>query len=52
MFSSTTSVIISARLIKEKGIKELLEACDSLWRQSISMELYIAGDLDKGNPVH
>ncbi len=49
-FHQPLRLLFPARLIKEKGINELLEACKLLWRQSISMELYIAGDLDKGNP--
>ena len=49
-FHQPLRLLFPARLIKEKGINELLEACKLLWSQSISMELYIAGDLDKGNP--
>ena len=50
IFHQPVRLLFPARLIKEKGIIELLEACDSLWRKSIFIELYIAGDLDKGNP--
>ena len=35
---------------KRKGILELLDACDKLWKKSYNFELLIAGTIDKGNP--
>ena len=42
-------ILFPARLIKEKGIVELIDACLLLWNQGYSFNLDLAGILDKGN---
>ena len=45
-------LLFPARLIKEKGIFELIEACDKLWRGNKNFRLTIAGEpnyIQKGN---
>ncbi len=42
-------ILFPARLIKEKGIIELIEASLLLWNEGFNFELYLAGILDKGN---
>ena len=49
-FSSPLKILFPSRLIREKGIQNLLEACQSLWSLGFSLELHIAGVLDDGNP--
>ena len=43
------TILFPARIIKEKGINELLMACKSLWNKGFKFTLYIAGDIDPGN---
>lgn len=43
-------VLFASRLIKEKGILELVEAGKELYGKNINFELHIAGDLYKQNP--
>lgn len=38
-------ILFPGRIIKEKGIDELLIACDSLWKQNLKFKLFIAGKL-------
>ncbi len=38
-------ILFPGRIIKEKGIDELLIACDSLWEKNLKFKLYIAGKL-------
>ena len=49
-FNKPFQLFFPSRLIKEKGILELLKACDKLWNKSYNFELLIAGAIDKGNP--
>ena len=42
-------VLFPSRVIREKGINELIRACNSLWLKNINFKLYIAGDIDPGN---
>ncbi len=42
-------ILFPSRLIREKGIHELLQACRELWSNDINMNLIIAGDIDAGN---
>ena len=42
-------ILFPARIIKEKGIVELLKACSSLWDSGKIFKLKIVGDFDKGN---
>ena len=41
-------ILFPSRLIREKGIFELIKACNILWKK-IPIKLFIAGKLDKGN---
>ena len=45
----TIKLLFPSRLIKEKGIMELIKACFLLEEANILIELYIAGKLDEGN---
>ena len=49
-FQEPLQILFPSRIIREKGIIELLEACQSLWKDGFNLELLIAGDLDSGNP--
>ena len=42
-------VLFPARIIKEKGIMELISACDSLWLEKYKFVLNIVGDIDLHN---
>jgi len=42
-------LLFPSRLIKEKGVFELLEACEALWREGYSFDLLVAGQTDRGN---
>ena len=48
-FGKKIKVLFPARLIKEKGIIELIEACNNLWSSDYKFTLEIAGELDKYN---
>ena len=48
-FNKNVQILFPARLIKEKGILELLEACEGLWKQNYKFTLNIAGAIDKHN---
>lgn len=48
-FHPTLQLLFPSRLIAEKGVQELLEACRLLWADNIALELLVAGDLDAGN---
>ena len=37
------------RIIKEKGIIELIDACEELWKENYNFYLNIAGDIDTCN---
>ncbi|KAB8028004.1 glycosyltransferase [Fluviispira multicolorata] len=43
-------ILLPARLIKEKGIFEISQASNLLNKKNIPHKIYIAGDIDKGNP--
>ena len=43
-FHSPVRLLFPSRLIIEKGIMELLEACKFLWSENYNFELYIAGE--------
>ena len=43
------TILFPARLIIEKGIKEVLEAHNLLLKQGENIQLLIAGEIDKGN---
>lgn len=44
------TLLFASRLLKEKGLLELMEALRILKNQNISFEFLVAGFLDKGNP--
>ena len=44
-----TKLLFPARLIKEKGIIELINACNELWKENYKFTLNIAGEIDKQN---
>lgn len=49
VFHSPLRILFPSRLILEKGIVELLSACQELTSQGIEFQLSIAGSLDTGN---
>ena len=49
LFHTPLQLLFPSRLIKEKGMEEVLEACRTLWSQGVALELLVAGDLDTGN---
>ena len=48
-FHPVLQLLFPSRLIREKGVQELLEACRQLWAAGVPLELLVAGDLDAGN---
>jgi glycosyltransferase involved in cell wall biosynthesis len=48
-FHVPLQLLFPSRLIREKGIAELLQACRSLWADGVELELLVAGALDSGN---
>tara|TARA_Y100000589_G_scaffold332181_1_gene390021 strand:- start:4210 stop:5358 length:1149 start_codon:yes stop_codon:yes gene_type:complete len=42
-------LLFPSRIIKEKGIIELIKACKLLWKIGLPIKLFIAGELDLGN---
>lgn len=48
-FHSPVRLLFPSRLIIEKGIIELIDACKSLWSQNYNFELYIAGETNDDN---
>ena len=42
-------LLFPSRIIKEKGIIELIQACKLLWEIKLPIKLFIAGKLDTGN---
>ena len=48
-FHSPVRLLFPSRLIIEKGIIELLDACKSLWSQNYNFDLYIAGEPNDSN---
>ena len=48
-FHPTLQLLFPSRLIREKGLHELLEACRQLWDEGVPLDLLVAGDLDAGN---
>ena len=45
-------VLFPARIIKEKGIVELIYACEELWNENYKFFLNIAGEIDIENKSH
>lgn len=48
-FHAPLQLLFPSRLIREKGIEDVLTACRSLWEQDVPLELLVAGDIDDGN---
>ena len=48
-FNREIKLLFPARLIKEKGIVELINACNDLWNANYRFILNIAGDIDTQN---
>lgn len=49
VFHSPLRLLFPSRLIHEKGVRELLDACRALWASGVALELLVAGALDDGN---
>ena len=47
--ANVIKLLFPSRLIKEKGIMELIRACLLLEQENIPIKLYVAGKLDEGN---
>lgn len=45
-------ILFPARIIKEKGIVELIDACKELWDEGYKFNLNIAGEIDTQNNSH
>ena len=48
-FNKDINILFPARIIKEKGILELISACEDLWKKDYKFVLNIAGEIDKSN---
>ena len=48
-FHQPLQLLFPSRLIREKGVHELLEACQRLWADAIPLQLLVAGAIDAGN---
>ena len=48
-FNEEINILFPARIIKEKGIIELIHACEDLWKENYKFTLNIAGDIDTNN---
>ena len=48
-FHQPLQLLFPSRLIREKGVQELLEACQRLWADAIPLQLLVAGAIDAGN---
>ncbi len=48
-FHQPLQLLFPSRLIREKGVHDVLEACRVLWADSLQLELLVAGELDDGN---
>ena len=48
-FNKNIQILFPARIIREKGIVELIDACNELWQENYKFKLNIAGEIDKHN---
>lgn len=44
-------ILCASRIIREKGILDLIQACRVLILRGFYFELWLAGDIDEGNPT-
>ena len=51
-FNQNIQLLFPARIIKEKGIIELISACKELWDENYKFTLNIAGEIDQQNKSH
>ena len=49
IFNKNIQILFPARIIREKGIIELIDACNELWKENYKFTLNIAGEIDKHN---
>ena len=49
IFNQRVRILFPARIIKEKGVLELVAACKELWESGYKFSLCIAGEIDKKN---
>ena len=49
IFNKNIQILFPARLLKEKGIIELIKACEDLWENKYKFKLNIAGEMDIQN---
>lgn len=45
------TVVFAARLLRDKGVAEFVEAAEMLKKRGVSADFLVVGDLDKGNPA-
>lgn len=48
-FNKKIQVLFPARILREKGIIELVEACKELWENNYKFKLNVAGEIDSQN---
>lgn len=48
-FNKNIKILFPARIMREKGIIELIDACNELWQENYNFTLNIAGEIDKHN---
>ena len=48
-FRQPLQVLFPSRLIREKGVEDVLMACRALWADGLALELVVAGSNDGGN---
>lgn len=48
-FNKKIQVLFPARILREKGIIELVEACNELWENNYKFKLNVAGEIDSQN---
>ncbi len=49
IFNNEIQILFPARIIEEKGIIDLIDACEELWSDNYKFTLNIAGEVDKQN---
>lgn len=48
-FRHPLQLLFPSRLIQEKGVEDVIHACQALWAEGVALELLVAGSLDDGN---